>query len=374
MTRVAQEALGWARRVVAPYLVSARADHQLGRALIRSAASLGLLGIQIPTHCGGLGQPFSTKVEVAEALAQVDFGTAMAVINSHNVAEQLVRLGCTELVNRVVARILLGELVACTALTEPGTGSDFSAIQTKAIQTAEGWRLDGAKKWIINANYADLVVVYAQTKPGSGAAGVAAFLVSSDRAGFARHEDASLNIVPSLGTGAFSLDGYVCGRAELISPPGEAFKDILRSINGARVYVAAMCCGMVTECLEIAAHYGRRRQAFGKPLAAHQGWRWALADASTDLEAARHLVRYATALIDAGDDAQVAAAHAKVFATRMAQRHVSALMHAMGAEGLRDEYPFVRHLQSVQVASLTDGSTEMLLERIAREVSALAKP
>ncbi|MFB0915972.1 MAG: acyl-CoA dehydrogenase family protein, partial [Burkholderiaceae bacterium] len=114
--------------------------------------------------------------------------------------------------------------------------------------------------------------------------------------------------------------------------------------------------------------YGDERHSFGQPLHSHQGWRWALADAAVDLAAARQLVALACDSLNRNVDAQTSAAHAKVFATRMAGRHIAALMHAMGAEGLREEYPFMRHLVGAQVASLTDGSTEMLLERIAKDL------
>lgn len=369
MTPLDQQALAWARTAVSPGITDDATALSLGRNLFTSAATLGLLGIQVPTQYGGLERSFGTKVAVLEALARVDFGAAMALVNTHNVAEQLVRLGRAELSDRYVRRILSGDLVACTALTERGAGSDFAAIQTRAVRTADGWQLDGAKTWIINARYADLVVVYAQTQPASGAAGIAAFLVCGDRSGFVRESDAPLGPIATLGTGGFRLEGYRCTPEEVVSPPGQAFKDILRSINGARVYVAAMCCGMVAECLHAAAVYGQHRQTFGKPLAAHQGWRWALANAAIELEAARQLVRQSAAQIGACDDAQLCAAQAKVFATRMAQTHVAALMHAMGAEGLRDGHPFLRHLHAVQAASLTDGSTEMLLERIARDAT-----
>jgi alkylation response protein AidB-like acyl-CoA dehydrogenase len=122
--------------------------------------------------------------------------------------------------------------------------------------------------------------------------------------------------------------------------------------------------------LRIVKAYGNTRQAFGKPLLAHQGWRWALADADIDLQAARLLTAEAAKAIDLKQDAQTAAARAKVFSTRMAQRHIAALMHAMGAEGLHDCHSFMRHLASAQVATLVDGSTEMLLERIAKEFKA----
>jgi alkylation response protein AidB-like acyl-CoA dehydrogenase len=267
----------------------------------------------------------------------------------------------------LIGSILSGDLIACTALTEPGAGSDFSGIQTRAVPIRHAWQLDGAKSWIINANHADVVVVYAQTQADAGGSGIAAFLVHASQTGFSRTRDSNLSALCTMGVGGFELKAYRCTPEEIVSPAGEAFKDIMRSINGARTYVAAMCVGMLEECLHIVAAHGRSRHAFGQTLASHQGWRWALAQASVDLQAARHLVSHATACMDAQGDAQGPAAHAKVFATRMAQQHIAALMHAMGAEGLHDRHPFVRHLKAAQAATLTDGPTEMLLERIARE-------
>ena len=358
----------FAQQQAAPGAARALRERGSCTAVLPEAARVGLLGLQVPLAQGGLGLSLACKAQAADILAAVDFGLAMSIINTHNVAEQLARLAPHSLAPKHLPQLLAGLTSACTALTEPGAGSDFAAIQTTAVPVPGGWRLDGSKAWIINAIDAGLVVVYAQTVPGSGAAGIAAFVVEAQGPGFHRTASTPMGPVPTLGTGAFTLQDYLCRNADMLSPPGQAFKDILVAINGARTYVAAMCCGMVSECLRVASRYGLQRQTFGKPLHDHQGWRWQLADAAIDLDATRLMVAQAAALLDAGADAQGAAARAKVFATRMAQRHIAALLHAMGAEGLHDDHPFVRHLQAAQVAALTDGSTGMLLERIARDV------
>lgn len=331
-----------------------------------AAAELGLTRLQVPPQLGGLGTSFACKASIAEVLARGDFGLAMSVVNSQNVAEELARWAPEPVAKRWVSAIGTGACVGCTALTEPGAGSDFAAIRTTARHTAEGWRLDGRKAWITNARVADVVIVFAQTQPGAGAAGIAGFVVDASRAGFARDDEPSLAAPSSMGTAGFRLDGYVARDEELLHAPGTGFKRALQSINGARVYVAAMCCGMVTACLTRAAEHGTHRQTFGKPLREHQAWRFLLAEAAIELQAARLMVADAACAIDAGADVQVRAAKAKVFATRMAERHVRSLGHALGAEGLRERHPFVRHLVGAQVATLVDGATEMLLERIAR--------
>lgn len=332
----------------------------------REAASLGLTSLEVPAAYGGLAMSFGCKAEAMARLAAADFGFAMSVVNSHNVAAKLPGLAPEAITERYVPGLMRGDLVGCTALTEPHAGSDFAAITTTATRADSGWRLNGAKAWIVNAAFADVVFVYAQTDPGSGARGIAAFLVAAEREGFIRDDSYALSGQHTIGTGGFRLDDYELSDAEMMLAPGEAFKQALVGINGARTYVAAMCCGMVGEALRIAAAYGRERETFGKKLVQHQGWRWSLAQAEVDLEAARALTQQAADAIDAGDDAQTPAARAKVFATRMAERQIPALSQCMGAAGLSDTYPFGRHLLGARVAGFVDGSTEILLDRIAR--------
>jgi alkylation response protein AidB-like acyl-CoA dehydrogenase len=365
-----EQTAAFAREVVAPMAPRWERERRIGREALQAAAAIGLTALEVPVAQGGLGLRFSCKARITELLAAADFGFAMSLVNTHNVAAKLARDAPAEVARRYVPGLIAGRRLGCTALTEPGAGSDFAAIGTSATRVAGGWRLDGAKAWITNAAEADVVVLYAQTDPGARGRGIACFAVDGTRAGFVREPPFALTGQHTIGTGAFRLDGYVVGDDELLAPPGRAFKAALQSINGARTYIAAMCNGMVGECLRVALDYGGRRQAFGAVLAGHQGWRWRLAEASAELEAGRALVDRAAALIDAGAEAALAAAQAKLFCTRMAERQLPALAQAMGAEGLRESMPFGRHLAGARVASFVDGSSEMLLERIAALQSA----
>lgn len=362
------QAAALAREVVSPNAARWERERRIGHEALAAAAALGLTRLQVPAAAGGLDASFSCKAQVAEALAAGDFGFTMSWINTHNVAAKLARDAAPHLAARYLPDLIAGRRLGCTALTEPGAGSDFAAISTRATRIDGGWRLDGTKAWITNAAEADVIVLYAQTEPGSGGKGIAGFLVDGRRAGFVRESAFALGGQHSIGTGGFRLEAYVAGDDELLHPPGQAFKAALGSINGARTYIAAMCCGMVGEALRVVQQYGRRRQAFGQPLAGHQGWRWRLAEAASELAACRLMVAQAAALIDAGRNAepatQLAAAQAKLLATRMADRQLPALAQAMGAEGLREHHPFARHLAGARVAGFVDGSTEMLLERI----------
>jgi alkylation response protein AidB-like acyl-CoA dehydrogenase len=355
----------FASDVVMPGAPRWEAEQRIGREAVEAAAAIGLTGLEVPTSWGGLGLGFALKAQVAEALGAADFGFTMSLINTHNVAAKLAREAPAELAQRYVPDLLAGRRLGCTALTEPSAGSDFAAIRTLATRTPKGWRIDGEKAWITNAAEADVIVLYAQTEAGSGGRGIACFLVDGRREGFQRWPAFALTAQHAIGTGGFRLDGYIARDEEMLQPAGRAFKSALGSINGARCYIAAMCNGMVGEALRTAWNYGRERHSFGRPLADHQGWRWRLAEAGAELAAARLLVAQAAAQVESGADAQLLSAQAKLLSTRLAERQLPALAQAMGAEGLRREHCFGRHLAGVRVASFVDGSSEMLLERIA---------
>jgi len=367
-TALVAQAAALAREMITPNAARWERERRIGHEALAAAVALGLTRLQVPAAAGGLDASFSCKAQVAEALAAGDFGFTMSWINTHNVAAKLARDAAPALAARYLPDLIAARRLGCTALTEPGAGSDFAAITTRATRVGAGWRIDGAKAWITNAAEADVIVLYAQTEPGSGGRGIAGFLVDGRRAGFVRESAFALGGQHAIGTGGFRLEGYLASDEELLHPPGQAFKAALGSINGARTYIAAMCCGMVGEALRVVRDYGRRRSAFGQPLADHQGWRWRLAEAASELAACRLMVAQASTLIDAGRNAapetQLAAAQAKLLATRMADRQLPTLAQAMGAEGLREHHPFARHLTGARVAGFVDGSTEMLLERI----------
>jgi alkylation response protein AidB-like acyl-CoA dehydrogenase len=364
---VIEEADQFAQRHLAPN------SAQWGRgifdrcALFEPAGSAGLLSLQVPLEFGGSDLSFADKVKVLYKLARIDFSAAMALVNSHNVAVQLVKASPHQLAPRYVRDLLSGSIVACTALTEPDAGSDLGQIKTTAFRSGDGWLLNGSKTWIINAVHADGVVVYAQTQVGSGVKGIAAFFIRADSPGFERVAVTTNSALSSMGIGGFRLTNVYCDSSHLLYQPGHAFVDIMGAINHARTYVAAMCCAMVSQALSDVSVYGHKRTAFGQSLDQYQGWRWQVAQAATALQAAELLVKDACVLIDKGGEVQTAAAQAKLFATNMAQTQLGTLLHAMGAEGFLDRYAFLRHLTAAHTASLADGSTAMLLERVAND-------
>ena len=334
--------------------------------LFSKAGTLNLMGIEVPADLGGLGLGFAVKARVCEIIAEADFGIAMALVNSHNVAARLCRTAPPNIRDKYLPGLLSGTLRGCTALTEPGAGSDFASITTQASKIDGGWCLNGEKAWIINARHARMSVVFAQCSEIGAMDGISAFAVDLTAPGVKRYAIDGAFQQTSIGTGGFTLDKVEIADDCQLVKPGKAFKTVLTEINGARAYVAAMCNAMLRAAITEAATYGARRTTFGALLKNHPSWQHALDTAQADLAVAEGLVARAVNDVDRGADAQLSAAEAKVECILICQRHLPTLLHAMGAEGLRPAYCFTRHLGAAQVAGFTDGATNMLRNRVAK--------
>lgn len=356
----------FAEDYVRPQAATWTNDREIPREAFFKAAAIGLTSIEVPKEFGGMGCSLSTKAKVAEVLARADFGFSMAVINTQNVAAKLAGHCSLLTVTRYLPDLVSGHRIGCTALTEAHAGSDVAGIGTRAERQEGGWLLNGEKCWITNASRTDTVIVYAQTGMPGDIAGIGAFLVDGRGEGFERGPHTFPMGLSAIGSGGIRLNNYGAKDDDMIGAPGSAFKAIMNEINGARIYVAAMCCGMLQSALDLVGNYGAVRQTFGRSLDDHQGWRWVLAEAVSSLAATQALVSAASLSMDAGEDVQLVAAQTKIVATRMIERHLPAVVHAMGAEGLRQEYPLGRHLVAANIAGFVDGSTEMLLERVAK--------
>ena len=330
---------------------------------LRVAISEGFAALDLAPELGGLGISFTEKLRVCEELAKGCFAFTFSLINTGNIATKMAESHSPLHRNHIPA-LISGEILGATALTEPGAGSDFAAIKTLATETRGGWLLNGTKAWITNTEIADLFVTYVQTDPAKGWKGIACFVIDARKEGFRRGEIYKLMGGSAIGAGEFHLENYFVSEDDLLAPPIEAFKGAMELINGARAYVAAMCCGVMQSSLDHALAYGVERESFGRPVIDHQGLRWSLVDVATDIEALRALTFQAGAYIDSGEDACFPAAYAKKFAGRAAVPAITACIQAMGANGLKRQFPLGRHLACAKIAAYTDGSTELMNERI----------
>lgn len=340
----------------------------------RLAGDEGLCRLIVPVQSGGHGLSACAMARVMETLARACFASAFSLVVHNNLTAALARSVLPAPRERYLPDLLAGRRVGAFLLTEPQGGSDAGAIQTRAERVASGWRISGEKAWVSNGAVADTLSVYAQTDPGLGSRGIACFLLDAGTSGIHRKPAYRLLGGHALATAGFEFDGCAVEDDDLLIPPGEGFRAAMQGIDIARINVAAMCAGILSDSLEVALEFSGARQAFGQSVLDFQGIQWMLADAATDLEAARLLAFHAARLRDLGQPATVAAAHAKKFATRVALTRISDCMQTMGAWGYSREYPLARHLAAARMSQYLDGTTEIQNVVISRSLRGASAP
>ncbi len=369
-TALVNRARQFASEVVAPRAAGWQRGQLDPQATLREACNAGLATIELPSNLGGHGMRFAAKLRIVEELAKADFGFAFALVNHHNA---LVRVAQAEENTRarLLPELIAGKHFGASAYTEPAHGSDLVQLETYADRTDGGWRVTGSKSWITGAAWAEVFLTLVQVQPRSGAAGIALVLVEADQEGFHRDTPYETSGGRAIGLGGFQLRDYFVPDAAVLQPPGTALRAALDGINGARCYVAAMCAGMLESALDVAIEYTTKRRAFGQPTIEFQGLRWSLVEVATDLAALRLLTYRAARLISSDDPdlrkfAHAAAATAKKFAGDRTLHHLSNCIQSLGANGLREEYPLVRHMLAAKMAAFADGTTEMMNERLGK--------
>jgi len=337
---------------------------------IKAAGDWGLSGFLTPQEHGGLGLGLQASVHLVRAFASQCMGFTLAYVVHDNRATNIALHGTDQMRERFVPGLISGDLIGSFLLTEPGAGSDAAAIQCLARPDGDGWVLNGEKAWITNAAGAHVLTIYTQTDPELGPKGIAGFVIEADREGVERLPSYDMVGGHAAGVGGFRFNDVRLTKDDLLYPAGQALKRALGSINNARVFVAAQSTGMMQASLNRAVEYTKSRQAFGQHVADFQGIQWMLADVQTDLEAAKLLTERAAQLIDAGEDAQIAASHAKKFATRAASARIADCAQVMGANGAKIEEPTARHFNCTRLMQYMDGATEVQNLILARALFA----
>lgn len=353
---------------VRPHAAKWEKARALPAEVFQRAAAAGLTSAILPPAAGGGGVSMLCAARMADVLARADFGFAFALKVHANAANAVARRGTDDQCSRLLPDMIGGRRIGAFCLTEPGVGSDATAIACAARKETGGWTVSGEKAWVTNGVIADVLSVYVQTDARAGWRGIANLLVEGGSPGFTRGAPYDLLGGHAAGLCGLTFDACRVPDANLLLPPGEGFKAAMAGINMARMFVAALCCGMLADSLDRALEYGAARMAFGRPILANQGLQWELADVATDLEACRLLTDRAACTLDAGEAGIAECAHAKKFATRAAVRGISACMQAMGAVGLRADEPFGRHFAAAKMCEFLDGTTEIQNVVISRSL------
>jgi hypothetical protein len=327
------------------------------------------LAVNVPAAYGG-----SEAGPVAYALALMEIAAAdcslavtMAVTNM--VAETIARYGSESQKRRCLPRLASAEwLAASFALSEPHSGSDAGALQTRAERSAGGWVLNGEKQWISSGDRAGVLIAWARTGAEKGSRGLSAFLVEGGTKGLrvGRHED-KMGLRAST-TVALSFEDCELPAEALLGGEGEGFHIALSALDGGRIGIGAQATGAMRAALTASVRYARERQAFGHPIADFQAISFAIADMRTAHDAARLLTLRAAALKEAGRPFGKEASIAKLFSSEAVQSVASKAVQIHGGYGYIDEFPVERIFRDVRVQTIYEGTSEIQRLVIAREI------
>lgn len=364
------EAADFAVRVLAPNAEAWDRGAASPEAALREAIGR-FTGTAVPRHMGGFGDGVATQVRVYEELARRDMGFTCALAVHTNVTVAMSLSPNNGLRGAVLPKLLSGQAVGAFLLTEPGAGSDATAITTHAKAVEGGYAVTGRKAWVTNGLYADIFAAFCQTGPGSGAKGVAALGFARNTPGLTVEPALDLMGSAAMGTTDLSFDNAFAPEQAVAFAPGTAFKAAMYGIDVARLGVAAMCNGAAMGAMDRALAYAAERRTFGTPVIDHQGMQWILADAATAIEASRSLTFQAARHFEERPDAMLTA-HAKKLATRTAFEAVSQAMRALGANGLKRENGLARQLAAVRISECMDGTGEIMNVVIGRGLKAQA--
>lgn len=337
----------------------------------KKMGGIGLLGLNIPEEYGGTGVD---AVSAAIAIEELGWGcgsTALA-ISAHNGlgSSPIANFGSEDLKKRFLPKTASGEgKLAALALTEPGAGSDLKGgVKTKAERDGGDWVLNGAKMWCTNASIADFIVTLVRTGPDKGSDSLSLIVVPTDSEGLHIGPAEKKMGLKGSPTHAVTYENVRVPAENLVGEEGKGLKYTLTTLDGGRIGIGALSVGLAQAALEEAVNYAKQREVFGQPIANYQAIQWMLADAATEIAAARLMVYQAAYLKEQGRPYTQEAAMAKLFATEMSERVCRNAIQVHGGYGYSAEYPVERMYRDTRLMTIGEGTSEIQRMVIARNL------
>ena len=354
----------WGAREVAPRIHDLDREHRFDRDIVSQMASLGLLGICIPTEYGGAGMDYISLGIASEELEYVD--TSLRVVMSVHVALNSLTLltwGTEDQRARYLVPQAQGKTIASYGLTEPGAGSDVRGIQTVAVKKGDRYFLTGEKIWISLGDVADNFLVFAWTdrekKKKRDVSGISAFIVERRLSGFSSGTLTEKWGILAGNTGFFKMEEVEVPEENVVGRPGEGFKIAMCALDQGRFTVAAGATGLIRACRDASVAYAKDRKTFGVAIGQHQLVKEMIAQMESDYQAARLLWLRSGWLKNTGRRNTRETSLAKWFATVASERAAGDAVQIHGANGYSDEYPVGRFYRNCKGAVIYEGTREI---------------
>ncbi|MEV4411129.1 acyl-CoA dehydrogenase family protein [Catellatospora sp. NPDC049609] len=352
-------------------------DDEYPEEILAGMKEMGLFGLTIPEEYGGLGESLLTYALVVEELSR-GWMSVSGIVNTHFIVAYLVsQHGSEEQKQRLLPRMATGDVRGAFSMSEPGCGSDVSAIKSKAVRDGDSYVLNGQKMWLTNGAYSSVVATLVKTDQGADTVygNMTTFLLEKEP-GFG--ETAPGLTIPGkiekmgykgVETTEMVLDGHRVPATAILGgseQAGRGFYQMMDGIEVGRVNVAARACGISLRAFELAVAYAQQRSTFGKPIAQHQAVAFKLAEMGTKIEAAHALMVNAARLKDSGQRNDVEAGMAKLLASEYCHEIVTESFRIHGGYGYSKEYEIERLMREAPFLLIGEGTSEIQKTIISR--------
>jgi alkylation response protein AidB-like acyl-CoA dehydrogenase len=353
---------------LAPRVAEAEHEGRFFREELRTLGKAGLLSLPYPEEWGGGGQPYEVYLQVLEELAGSWLSVGISVSVHSLACFPVAQFGTDEQKQRWLPEMLGGELLGAYCLSEPQSGSDAAALQTRAVLDGSDYVVSGTKAWITHGGVADFYNLMVRTSD-DGARGISCLLADASTPGLSSAPPERKMGAKASRTAQVLLDSARVPSDRLIGAEGQGFRIALAALDAGRLGIAACAVGLAQAALDAASAYAKERRQFGRPIGDFQGIQFMLADMATQVSAARSLVLAAARLKDAGRPFGVEAAKAKLFATDAAMKVTTDAVQVFGGYGYVEDFPVERYMREAKVLQIVEGTNQVQRMVIGRSLT-----
>jgi alkylation response protein AidB-like acyl-CoA dehydrogenase len=359
----------WSARALAPRVEELEASETFPLDLFRDLGTLGYLGVGIPEDEGGSGGDMVMRCLLIEEIGRVNCGFAAALLGHVGLATiPLIKYGTPEQKARYLRPALAGEKLGCFGLSEPNAGSDAASLRTTAVRDGDAYVVNGSKIFITNGTIADYCMLAAYTDRSRRGAGISMFVVDTKTPGYVVSKKLRKLGHHTSETAVLAFENMRVPASALLGGTEGGFAQVTGTLEGERITHAARSVGVSQAALDVALRYAGEREQFGQRIGKFQAIKFKLARMAMEVETARTMVWRAAWLFDQGVPCMKEAAMAKLFASEAAQ-HVSwEALQIHGGYGYITEFPVERYFRDARLMTITEGTSEIQLTLIAREL------
>jgi alkylation response protein AidB-like acyl-CoA dehydrogenase len=383
-TREAYDLLALTRELadaeLAPHAAQFEREERFPRDAFRTLGEAGLLGLPFGEDVGGGGQPYEVYLQVVEELAARWASVALGVSVHTLSCFPIDRFGTDEQRRDLLPDMVGGQLLGAYCLSEAHAGSDPAAMRATAKASDGGWLASGEKAWVTHGGQADFYSTFLRTPDdvgagagGGGRSGISCFHLTPDLPGFgAARPEEKMGLTGST-TAAVHLDDVPVPVDRLVGERGRGLAIALAALDSGRLGVSAVAVGLAQSALDVAVRYATEREAFGRPIAEHQGLAFVLADMAAAVESARAMYLVAARRKDAGKPFSRQASIAKLVATDAAMKVTTDAVQVLGGAGYTREFPVERYMREAKVMQIFEGTNQIQRMVIGKDLAKEAR-